>query len=202
MAGKSCALSLSVAAYGGICYNSANRDSQTLPVRCAVRGEILNKSMKKKILVVAIGAIALLVMVAAIEIVQSGRWRGGAMFVAVALPIVILFARPKPVKGIEELDDDDGGIDWHEENVRGEVVNVCDGWIVLLNDAPVHEAKAVAEQLESAHIRCRLKLLKEDRALHVYGDGVYGDYGMGTRMCVLVEPSDYVLAKKITEQGQ
>ena len=148
--------------------------------------DLLNKSMKKKILVVAIGAIALLVMFAAIEIVQSGRWRGGAIFVAVALPIVILFARPKPVKGIEELDDDDGGIDWREENVRGEVVDVCDGWIVMLNDAPVHEAKAVAEQLESAHIRCRLKLLKEDRALHVYGDGVYGEKPMSAHRAGLV----------------
>ena len=159
----------------------------------------------KKILFGVIGVIALLVMLETVEMVQSGGWRGGAIFavfMVVALPLVILSARPKPVKGIEELDDDDGGIDWREENVRGEVVNVCDGWIVLLNDAPVHEAKAVAEQLESAHIRCRLRLLKEDRALHVYGDGVYGDYGMGTRMCVLVAPSDYVLAKKITEQGQ
>ena len=80
------------------------------------------------------------------------------------------------------------------------MVNVWDGWIVLLNDAPVHEAKAVANQLESAHIRCRLKLLKEDRALHVYGDGVYGNYGMGTRMCVLVEPDNYLAAKHVLKK--
>ena len=150
--------------------------------------------MKKKILFSVIGVIALLVILETVEMVQHGRWRGGAIFavfVAVALPIVILFARPKPVKGVEELDDDDGGIDWREENVGGEMVQIWNGWAVLLNDAPVHEAKALAERLESEHIRCRLELLKEDRAFHLYGNG-----GMGTRMCVLVAPSDHAAAKK------
>ena len=150
--------------------------------------------MKKKMLFGVIGVIALLVMLETVEMVQSGRWRGGAIFavfVVVALPLVILFARPKPVKGVEELDDDDGGIDWREENVGGEVVQIWNGWAVLLNDAPVHEAKALAERLESEHIRCRLELLKEDRDFHLYGNG-----GMGTRMCVLVAPSDYAAAKK------
>ena len=150
--------------------------------------------MKKKILFSVIGVIALLVILETVEMVQHGRWSGGAIFavfVAVALPIVILFARPKPVKGVEELDDDDGGIDWREENVGGEMVQIWNGWAVLLNDAPVHEAKALAERLESEHIRCRLELLKEDRDFHLDGKG-----GMGTRMCVLVAPSDYAAAKK------
>jgi len=151
--------------------------------------------MKKKILFGVIGVIALLVILEAVEMVQPGRWRGGAIFavfVVVALPIVILLARPKPVKGVEELDDDDGGIAWREENVGGEVVQIWNGWAVLLNDSPVHEAKALAKKLESEHIRCRLELLKEDRAFHLYGNG-----GMGTRMCVLVAPSDYNAAKKM-----
>ena len=149
----------------------------------------------KKILFGMIGVIALLVILEAVEMVQHGRWSGGAIFaifVVVALPIVILFARPKPVKGVEELDDDDGGIDWREENIGGEVVQIWNGWAVLLNDAPVHEAKALAEKLESENIRCRLELLNEDRAFHLYGNG-----GMGTRMCVLVAPSDYNAAKKM-----
>ena len=150
--------------------------------------------MKKKILFSVIGVIALLVILETVEMVLHGRWSGGAIFavyVVVALQIVILFARPKPVKGVEELDDDDGGIDWREENVGGEMAQIWNGWAVLLNDAPVHEAKALAERLESEHIRCRLELLKEDRDFHLYGNG-----GMGTRMCVLVAPSDYAAAKK------
>ena len=148
----------------------------------------------KKILFGMIGVIALLVILEAVEMVQSGRWRDGAIFavfVVVALPLVILLARPKPVKGVEELDDDDGGIDWREENVGGEMVRIWNGWAVLLDDAPVHEAKALAEKLESEHMRCRLELLKEDRDFHLYGNG-----GMGTRMCVLVAPSDYAAAKR------
>ena len=151
--------------------------------------------MKKKILFVVIGVVALLAMLEAVEMFQHGRWNGGAIFavfVVVALPIVILFARPKPVKGMEELDDDDGGIDWREENVGGEMVRIWNGWAVLLDDAPVHEAKALAEKLDEAQIRCRLELLKEDRAFHLFGNG-----GMGTRMCVLVAPSDYAVAKKM-----
>ena len=146
----------------------------------------------KKLLAVVIGVAALLAVLEAVEMVRFDKWHCGAIFVVVALPLIILFARPKPVKGIEELDDDDGGIDWREKNISGEMVNIWDGWAVLLNDAPVHEAKALADKLEAAHVRCRLELLKEDRAFHFYGNG-----GMGTRMCVLVAPSDYAAAKKM-----
>ena len=58
--------------------------------------------------------------------------------------------------------------------------------------AAADEAKAAAETLEKAQIRCRLELLKEDRAWHRYGNG-----GLGTRMCVLVAPSDYAAARKL-----
>ena len=153
--------------------------------------------MKKKILFSVIGVIALLVILETVEMVQHGRWSGGAIFavfVAVALPIVILFARPKPVKGVEELDDDDGGIDWREENVSEEEFAMWKGWAVLMDDVAVHEAKAAAETLEKAQICCRLELLKEDRAWHRYGNG-----GLGTRMCVLVAPSDYAAARKLVE---
>ena len=66
-----------------------------------------------------------------------------------------------------------------------------------MHDVPVHEAKAVAEKLEESHIRCRLELLREDRAFHRFGNG-----GMGTRMCVLVAPSDYDAAKKLLPQAE
>ena len=68
-----------------------------------------------------------------------------------------------------------------------------DGWAVLFDDVAVHEARAVAEALESTQIRCRLEILQEDREFHLYGN-----FGMGTRMRVLVAPSDYDTAKRTT----
>ena len=152
--------------------------------------------MKKKIAFAAIVVAVLLGVLTTLEMVQSGKWRGGAIFVVVGVPLLAIqfysFARQKPVKGPEEIDDDDGNIDWREENVDGEIVDVWNGGAMVLNDATVHEAKALAEKLEESHIRCRLELLKEDRAFHLFGNG-----GMGTRMCVLVAPSDYAAAKKL-----
>ena len=124
------------------------------------------------------------------------KWIGSAMIAAVIVLLLVLqfysLARTKPVRDASELGDDDGGIDWREGNSGGEMVQMWNGWAVLLNDAPVHEAKALAEKLDAAQIRCRLELLKEDRAFHLLGNG-----GMGTRMCVLVAPSDYAAAKKM-----
>ena len=134
--------------------------------------------------------------------VRSGKWSvytvfqyveavwSIALIVGAIVFLVYSFARTKPVKN-ECEQGDDGGIDWREEHISGEAVNIWNGWAVLLNDATVHEAKALADKLESLQIRCRLELLKEDRAFHLFGNG-----GMGTRMCVLVAPSDYTAAKK------
>ena len=156
--------------------------------------------MKKKIAFAALVVAVTLGLLTTLEMVQSGKWRGGAIFVVVGVPLLAIqfysFARQKPVKGPEEIDDD-GSIDWREENVDGEIVDVWNGWAVLLHDVPVHEAKAVAEKLEESHIRCRLELLREDRAFHRFGNG-----GMGTRMCVLVAPSDYDAAKKLLPQAE
>ena len=157
--------------------------------------------MKKKIIFAALAVAVTSGVLTTLEMVQSGKWRGGAIFVVVGVPLLAIqfyaFARQKPVKDVEELDDDDGGIDWREENVVGETMPIWNGWAVLLNDAPVHEAKALAEKLEESRIRCRLELLKEDRAFHRFGNG-----GMGTRMCVLVAPSDYDAAKKLLPQTE
>ena len=154
--------------------------------------------MKKLIILTPFAVLALCFVLATIDKVQSRVWSGSgvAIFVVVGLLFIVLalisFARMNSVKDESELDDDDGGIDWREENVGCEMVQMWNGWAVLLNDAPVHEAKSLAEKLEAAHMRCRLELLKEDRDLHLYGNG-----GMGTRMCVLVAPSDYAAAKKV-----
>ena len=153
----------------------------------------MSGNMKKKMRFVVIGVVALLVVLEAVEMVQFDKWIGSAMIAAVIVLLLVLqfysLARTKPVR---DASDDDGGIDWREGNAGGEMVQMWNGWDVLLNDAPVHEAKALAERLESAHMRCRLELLKEDHAFHLYGNG-----GMGTRMCVLVAPSDYAAAKKL-----
>ena len=151
--------------------------------------------MKRKIIVAALAVALALGVIAA-----SGKWHGGAIFVAVVVSLLVMqfcsFTRQKPVKDIEELDDDDGGIDWREEKVDGEVIGVWKGWAVLLDNVPVHEAKTLAEKLQECHLRCRLELLEEDRAFHLFGNG-----GMGTRMCVLVAPSDYDAAKKTLGTG-
>jgi len=115
-----------------------------------------------------------------------------AVFASLRVFHIIRWAKAKPekFKTLEDLDDDDGGIDWRETGVKNIVVETRDGWAVLLEDAPVHEAKAAAEKLEAAQVRCRLELQKEGRAYHRYGNG-----GLGTRMCVLVAPEDYKKAR-------
>jgi hypothetical protein len=149
--------------------------------------------VNKKLLILSLLAAAVL----------AGITKNGNLGVGIGvLAVVVLFivsqlravSRMKRIKDISELGDDDGGIDWREENVSGEEVSMWKGWAVLMDDVAVHEAKAAAEELERAHIRCRLELLKEDRAWHRFGNG-----GLGTRMCVLVAPSDYDAARKLVE---
>ena len=154
--------------------------------------------MKKLIILTPFAVIVLCAVLEAIERVRS-RVRNGSgvailtcVVLLVVVPLIILFARSEPVKDESELDDDDGGIDWQEKNVCGEMVQMWNGWAVLIDDVPVHEAKALAERLEAAHMRCRLELMREDRAFHLFGNG-----GMGTRMSVLVAPSNYAAAKKL-----
>ena len=118
--------------------------------------------------------------------------------VAVFLPLLVFHvlrwakAKPEKFKTLEDLDDDDGGIDWRETGAKDVVVDIRDGWAVLMDNVPVYEAKAAAQALDGAHIRCRLEILSEDRAYHRYGNG-----GLGTRMCVLVAPDDYEKARKL-----
>ena len=148
--------------------------------------------MNKKFLLLALVAAVVLIVVA----MKLGELGAGAVILFILMPLLVLqfrsFSTMKPSKDISELDDDDGGIDWREENVPEEEVMMWKGWAVLMDDVAVHEAKAAAETLEKAQIRCRLELLKEDRAWHRFGNG-----GLGTRMCVLVAPRDYAAARKI-----
>ena len=148
--------------------------------------------MNKKLLLLTLVAAVLLIVVAT----KTGEVRVVAVLLGIVVSLFVLQLRSsstmKPCKDISELDDDDGGMDWREENVSEEEFAMWKGWAVLMDDVAVHEAKAAAETLEKAQIRCRLELLKEDRAWHRYGNG-----GLGTRMCVLVAPSDYAAARKL-----
>ena len=146
--------------------------------------------------------VALLVVLAVVVYVNSGKLpRSARSFGAVVIVLAVLglqfysVTKSKPQKRLEELGDDDGGIDWRETGAEDVVVETRDGWAVLMDNVAVHEAKAAAQALDDAHIRCRLDVIGEDRAYHHYGRG-----GLGTRMCVLVAPSDYDAAKKAMEK--
>ena len=138
----------------------------------------------------------LIAVFAVVAYVESGKVPRNMVIAAIVLPIIGLqfhsFTKSKPQKTLEDLDDDDGGIDWRETGAKDVVVDTRDGWAVLMDNVPVHEAKAAAQALDVAHIRCRLEILSEDRAYHRYGNG-----GLGTRMCVLVAPEDYEKARKL-----
>ena len=143
--------------------------------------------------------VAVLVVIAAVIYVSSGKLPRSASSAVAAVVFLLLiglefysFTKSKPQKKLEELGDDDGGIDWRETGSENVVVETHDGWAVLMDNVAVHEAKAAAQALEDAHIRCRLDILSEDRAYHHYGNG-----GLGTRMCVLVAPGDFERAKKV-----
>ena len=117
--------------------------------------------MNKKFLLLALVAAVVLIVVA----MKFDEPVAGAavLFILVSLLVLQLcsFSKMKPCKDISELDDDDGGIDWREENVSEEEFAMWKGWAVLMDDVAVHEAKAAAETLEKAQIRCRLELLKD-----------------------------------------
>ena len=85
--------------------------------------------------------------------------------VAVILPLLVFHvlrwakAKREKFKTLEDLDDDNSGIDWREAGAKDVVVDIRDGWAVLMDNVPVHEAKAAAQALDGAHIRCRLDIL-------------------------------------------
>ena len=124
----------------------------------------------------------LIAVLAVIVYLESGKVPRNMVIAAIVVPLIGLqfhsFTKSKSQKTLEDLDDDDGGIDWRETDAKDVVVETRDGWAVLMDNVAVHEAKAAAQALEDAHIRCRLDILS-------------------TRMCVLVAPEDYEKAKKV-----
>ena len=140
--------------------------------------------------------VVLIAVLAVVAYMESGKVPRNMVIAAIVLPLIGLqfhiFTKTKPQKTLEDLDDDDGGIDWRETDAKDVVVETRDGWAVLMDNVAVHEAKSAAQALEDAHIRCRLDIISEDRSYHRYGNG-----GLGTRMCVLVAPGDYEKARKV-----
>ena len=143
--------------------------------------------------------IAFLVVILVVAKIEG--WLDGNEIFAVVAVVFLGYASFRSfctMKGRTELrpeDDDDGGIDWREndEGVAADVTMI-DGWAVLVDDCAVFEAKEVAQRLEESGIRCRVEAIHEDRSFHYYGHG-----GLGTRMCVLVPPSEYERVKEITK---
>ena len=94
-------------------------------------------------------------------------------------------------------DDDDAGIDWREEGGEDTDPEMLDGWAVLVGDCAVFEAKEIAGRLEESGVRCRVETIREDRSLSCTGHCYFGNFGMGTRMRILVPPSEYERAKRL-----
>ena len=93
-------------------------------------------------------------------------------------------------------DDDDAGIDWQEsDGSKADMPEVRNGWAVLSADCAVFEAKELARKLKAAGLRCRLEITQEDRSFSLWGHA-----GLGTRMGVLVPPSEYEEAKRLWSQ--
>ena len=94
-----------------------------------------------------------------------------------------------------EPQDDDAGFDEEdEEESMPDDPQIEDGWAIFVADAPVFEAKEIAEKLESAGLRPRLEITHEDKSFHRHGN-----FGMGTRMRILVPPSEYERAKETVD---
>ena len=97
--------------------------------------------MNKKLLLLALVAAVVLIVIA-MKLDEPGA-SAVILFIVVSLFVLQLRSSStmKPCKDISELDDDDGGIDWREENVSEEEIMMWKGWAVLMDDVAVHEAK-------------------------------------------------------------
>ena len=142
--------------------------------------------------------VVVLVVIAAVIYVSSGKLpRSVSNVVAMVIVLLILgfqfynVIKSKPQKKLEELGDDDGGIDWRETGAKDVVVETRNGWAVLIENCPVEEAASVATRLETAGMRVRLEVLQVQKIYHLWS------IHRATRMCVLVALGDFERAKKV-----
>lgn len=146
-------------------------------------------------------ALALLLFALAVAKLE-GRidYGDAAMAVLVAFLIYASFLGLTRMKGrtrFKPEDDEDGGIDWREEGGGDADPEMLDGWAVLVGDCAVFEAKEIAGRLEESGVGCRVETIREDRSLSCTGHCYFGNFGMGTRMRILVPPSEYERAKRL-----
>ena len=146
-------------------------------------------------------ALALLLFALAVAKLE-GRIDYGDAAMAVLVAFLIYasflgFARLKGRTRFKPEDDEDGGIDWREEGGGDADPEMLDGWAVLVGDCAVFEAKEIAGRLEESGVGCRVETIREDRSLSCTGHCYFGNFGMGTRMRILVPPSEYERAKRL-----
>ena len=138
---------------------------------------------------ISIGIFILLLLLANIENLLDGQTTVAIVIVAV----VIYGVFGGNGKAKQDGESTACAVDGKKQG-KGVDLIMFEGWAVLAADCPVYEAKEIAEKLESAGLRCRLKVSHEDRAFHRFGN-----FGMGTRMCVLVPPGEYERAAAVVK---
>ena len=138
---------------------------------------------------ISIGIFILLLLLANIENLLDGQTTVAIVIVAV----VIYGVFGGNGKAKQDGESTACAVDGKKQG-KGVGLIMFEGWAVLAADCPVYEAKEIAEKLESAGLRCRLKVSHEDRAFHRFGN-----FGMGTRMCVLVPPGEYERAAAVVK---
>ena len=138
---------------------------------------------------ISIGIFILLLLLANIENLLDGQTTVAIVIVAV----VIYGVFGGNGKAKQDGESTACAVDGKKQG-KGVGLIMVEGWAVLAADCPVYEAKEIAEKLESAGLRCRLKVSHEDRAFHRFGN-----FGMGTRMCVLVPPGEYERASAVVK---
>ena len=138
---------------------------------------------------ISIGMFILLLLLANIENLLDGQTTVAIVIVAV----VIYGVFGGNGKAKQDVESTACAVDGKKQG-KGVGLIMFEGWAVLAADCPVYEAKEIAEKLESAGLRCRLKVSHEDRAFHRFGN-----FGMGTRMCVLVPPGEYERASAVVK---
>ncbi len=145
-----------------------------------------------------IGRGALVFAVILLAIAKNNNWLDGTTIVAIAFLAILGYMAFVPrrttnsrqlLASKENAGDEPGEVGEDHATPDPLIIN---GWAILIYDCPVYVAKETAEKLTSAALRCRLEIAHEDRAFHRQGN-----FGMGTRMRVLVPPGEYESAMKI-----
>ena len=95
--------------------------------------------------------------------------------------------------------DSDGGIDWHEKEVHGQVLTRSGEMVLLVSDAAVYEMDLLCAKLKEVGVRFKLE------SLHLHGprmmDSYVGKGGLLVRMRLWVHQDDVVRAKPLVDEA-